>query len=52
VFAPSGGSAEIAKSDFEFYVEAGQMAGPASDLKVDDFWYLAPLEKARKSVGG
>lgn len=52
VFAPSGGSADIAKSDFEFYVEAGQMTGPASDLKVDDFWYLAPLEKARKTAGG
>ncbi|MGL5733896.1 MAG: ABC transporter substrate-binding protein [Beijerinckiaceae bacterium] len=52
VFAPSGGSAEIAKSDFEFYVEAGQMTGPAADLKVDDFWYLAPLEKARRTVGG
>lgn len=52
VFAPGGGSPEIAKSDFEFYVEAGQMAGPASNLKVEDFWYLAPLEKARKTVGG
>ena len=51
VYAPSGGSAEIAKADFEFYVEAGQMQGPVSDLKVEDFWYLAPLERARKAMG-
>ena len=30
--------------------EAGQMQGPAGDLKVEDFWYLAPLEaRARRS---
>ena len=51
VFAPGGGSAEVAKSDFEFYVEAGQMTGPVGDLKVEDFWYLAPLEKAKKALG-
>jgi NitT/TauT family transport system substrate-binding protein len=51
VYAPSGGNADVAKSDFEFYVEAGQMQGPLADLKVDDFWYLAPLERARKAMG-
>jgi NitT/TauT family transport system substrate-binding protein len=51
VYAPTGGNADIAKSDFEFYVEAGQMQGPLADLKVDDFWYLAPLERARKAMG-
>lgn len=51
VFAPSGGSAEIARSDFDFYVEAGQMQGPANQLKVEDFWHLAPLERARKALG-
>jgi NitT/TauT family transport system substrate-binding protein len=51
VYAPSGGNADIAKSDFEFYVEAGQMQGPLADLKVEDFWYLAPLERARKAMG-
>ncbi len=52
VYAPAGGNAEIAKADFEFYTEAGQMQGPAAELKVEDFWYLAPLERARKSLGG
>ena len=51
VFAPTGGGADVARSDFEFYTEAGQMQGPASDLKVEDFWYLAPLDKARKALG-
>jgi NitT/TauT family transport system substrate-binding protein len=51
VFAPGGGSTEIAVSDFEFYTEAGQMQGPAKDIKVEDFWYLAPLERARKALG-
>ncbi|KAB2849546.1 MAG: ABC transporter substrate-binding protein [Hyphomicrobiaceae bacterium] len=52
VFAASGGGAEVAKSDFEFYTEAGQLQGPASNLKVEDFWHLGPLEKARKALGG
>lgn len=51
VYAPTGGNAEIAKADFEFYTEAGQMQGPAAELKVEDFWYLAPLERARKALG-
>lgn len=51
VYAPAGGSADIAKADFEFYTEAGQMQGPVAELKVEDFWYLAPLERARKALG-
>jgi NitT/TauT family transport system substrate-binding protein len=51
IYAPGGGSTEVAKSDFEFYVEAGQMQGPVASLNVDDFWYLGPLERARKAIG-
>jgi len=51
IYAPGGGSAEVAKSDFEFYVEAGQMQGPAASLAVENFWYLGPLERARKAIG-
>jgi NitT/TauT family transport system substrate-binding protein len=50
IYAPGGGSADVAKSDFEFYVEAGQMQGPAASLKIEDFWYLAPLERAHKVI--
>jgi len=51
IYSPLGGGAEVAKADFEFYTEAGQMQGPASSLKVEDFWYLSPLDKARKAAG-
>lgn len=50
IFHPSGGT-DAPKSDFEFYVEAGQMQGPAADLKVEDFWDFGPLERARKKLG-
>ena len=51
MFNLKGGGADAAKADFEFYVEAGQLEGPADKLKVEDFWNLAPLEKALKKVG-
>ena len=47
----TGGGAAAAKADFEFYVEAGQLEGPADKLKIEDFWHLAPLEKATKKLG-
>ncbi|MEA2986938.1 MAG: NitT/TauT family transport system substrate-binding protein [Alphaproteobacteria bacterium] len=40
------GGGDAAKSDFEFYGEAGQLTG--SNLKVEDFWDLAPYDKAVK----
>lgn len=54
VFSKDGGSPETVKTDFEFfefYVEAGQMKGPAESLKVEDFWDLGPLTTARKKIG-
>jgi NitT/TauT family transport system substrate-binding protein len=50
VFSRSGGDVEAVKADFEFYVEAGQMKGPLEALKVEDFWSLAPLERARRKL--
>lgn len=52
IYDPKGGGAAAAKSDFEFFTEAGQMQGPASALKVEDFWDLGPLDRARKAIGG
>jgi NitT/TauT family transport system substrate-binding protein len=52
LFDAKGGGAAAAKSDIEFYTEAGQLTGPASALKVEDFWNFGPLEKARKKLGG
>ncbi len=51
LYSPEGGSEKIAEADFEFFVDAGQMKGPASELKVEDYWYLAPVEAARAKLG-
>jgi NitT/TauT family transport system substrate-binding protein len=45
------GGGDAAKSDFEFYLEAGQLTGAPAELKVEDFWYLAPYDKAVKKLG-
>jgi NitT/TauT family transport system substrate-binding protein len=39
------GGGDAAKADFEFYGEAGQLTGTP---KVEDYWYLAPYDKATK----
>ena len=49
---PEGASEEIAKGDFAFYVDSGQLEGPAENLKVEDFWDLGPAEAAKKNLGG
>jgi NitT/TauT family transport system substrate-binding protein len=51
LFNPKAGGADAVKADFEFYTEAGQLKGPAGSLKVEDFWHLAPYEKAVKKIG-
>jgi NitT/TauT family transport system substrate-binding protein len=50
LFDASGGE-KAAKADFEFFTEAGQLQGPASDLKVEDFWDLGPLKRAAAKLG-
>lgn len=52
VFDKAGGSPQAVKLDFDFYTQAGQMAGPAAELKVEEFWDFGPLERARKKMGG
>lgn len=44
------GGAEAAEADFEFYNLAGQLEGDPETLKVEDFWYLDPMNKALGSV--
>lgn len=51
VFSRTGGSVEVARSDFEFYVEGGQLQGPVNELRVEDYWDLGPLTRARARVG-
>ncbi len=45
-------SEDIAKGDFAFYVDSGQLEGPAESLKVEDFWEFGPAEAAKKNLGG
>jgi NitT/TauT family transport system substrate-binding protein len=52
MFPLDGGGEAAARSDFGFYGKAGQIEGAADELQVEDFWYLAPLEKARAAVQG
>ena len=46
LFDPNGGGEKAAKADLEWYHKAGHLTGELSDLKVEDFWYMAPLENA------
>ncbi|MGH8866410.1 MAG: ABC transporter substrate-binding protein [Actinomycetes bacterium] len=50
VFTQDCGGREAAEADFEFYNLAGQLQGDPETLKVEDFWYLDPIDKAVASV--
>jgi NitT/TauT family transport system substrate-binding protein len=49
IFPNDGGGERAAKNDLEFYSLSGQLKG--ENLKVEDFWYLAPLKDALAKVG-
>ena len=46
LYDANGGGMKAAKADMEWYSKAGQLTGDLSSLKVEDFWYMAPLERA------
>ena len=48
VFPNDGGGEAAAKNDLEFYSLSGAIKG--ENLKVDDFWYLAPLKGALANI--
>ncbi len=39
------------KEDFVFYTTSGSLDGDPSVLKVEDYWYLAPVDAAVKKLG-
>lgn len=47
LYDPDGGGMKAAQADMEWYSQAGQLEGDASELKIEDFWYMAPLDKAK-----
>ncbi len=48
LYDPNGGGEKAAKADLEWYSKAGHLTGKLSDLKIEDFWYLKPLNDAIK----
>lgn len=51
VLSRNGGNADTIRADFEFYLEGGQLQGPLESLRVEDFWEMGPLTRARARVG-
>ena len=51
IFDGNGGGVKAVKGDFEFYGFAGTIKGDTSKLTVDQFWNLAPLDKALDKLG-
>jgi NitT/TauT family transport system substrate-binding protein len=48
---PDGGNATAVKDDLTFYALAGQLQGEPASLKVEDFWELGPLTRAKAKLG-
>jgi NitT/TauT family transport system substrate-binding protein len=48
LYDPNGGGLKAAKADLEWYSKAGQLTGDAASLKIEDFWYMDPLNNATK----
>jgi NitT/TauT family transport system substrate-binding protein len=50
LFTDDCGGAAAAREDFPFYGAAGQLEADPSQLQVEDFWTLAPLQEALAGV--
>ena len=46
LYDPNGSGRKAAQADMEWYSAAGQLDGDPSELNIEDFWYLAPLDAA------
>ena len=51
LYPANGGSADSVKQDFEFFTASGSMQGDPAKLKVEDFWYLGPVNTAAEKLG-
>jgi NitT/TauT family transport system substrate-binding protein len=38
---------KAAQADMDWYSKAGQLTGDPASLKIDDFWYMDPLNAAK-----
>jgi NitT/TauT family transport system substrate-binding protein len=49
---PDNGASEAAvKEDFVFYTTSGSLEGDPDELKVEDYWYLEPVNAAVEKLG-
>lgn len=46
LYDPNGGGEKAAKADLEWYSKAGHLTGDPAKLKISDFWYMDPLNRA------
>ena len=46
LYDPNGGGRKAAQADMEWYSAAGHLTGDLASLKIEDFWYLKPLDDA------
>ncbi len=51
LFPNNGGSAESVEEDFRFFTSSGSLEGNPDDLKVEDYWYLSPVDRAVQKLG-
>jgi NitT/TauT family transport system substrate-binding protein len=51
VYSCNGGSEEAVRTDLEVFAQSGQLQGSPDELKVEDFWYMKPLEDAKARLG-
>jgi NitT/TauT family transport system substrate-binding protein len=51
LYPSNGASEEAVNEDFVFYTTSGSLEGDPAELKVEDFWYLDPVEKAIEKLG-
>ena len=47
LYDPNGGGRTAAMADLEWYSAAGQLTGDPASLKIEDFWYLTPLDASQ-----
>nr|CRH05143.1 Conserved exported protein of unknown function [Candidatus Magnetococcus massalia] len=50
-FDPNGGDQACVAQDFAFFTAAGTLQGDPAKLRVEDYWYFAPLNQALQSLG-
>ncbi len=51
LYPNNGGSEEAVKEDFQFFTTSGSLEGNPDELKVEDYWYLKPVNDAVAKLG-